>query len=139
MSDPVWGKLICLKKLRSLWLDVVKLPVCGINLENDVLYIDLEHPAYLQEWKMGEERYLELLRKEYKARGLKKIVIFKKIIVQLKITRSPQIKKDEAIERYEERSSGDFSINTSNPKLRKIFENIKELIRSKNDKQTESL
>lgn len=134
MNDPVWEKLEKIKALRKLWLNVVKLPISGIDLKNETLYITLAHPAYLQEWKMGQERHMQALREEYKKRDLKKIVVFRKIQCSL----APQAlkkeaKKQEINESYQERSKGDFEIKCVNPKIKNIFISIQNTIRSKHD------
>lgn len=138
MIDPVWGKLTQINALRSLWLDVVKLPIAGINLENEILKITFSHPAYLQEWKINEERFLQELREEYKKRELKKIVVFRKIVCKERYIK-PKEEKEECNQTYEERSKGEFENLCTNPNLYKILENIRESIRSKNDTQTENL
>lgn len=138
MIDPVWGKLTQINALRNLWLDVVKLPIIGIDLKNEILHITFAHPAHLQEWKINEERFLQELREEYKKRELKKIVVFRKIVCKEKYIK-PKKKKEECNQTYEERSKGEFKNLCTNPNLYKILENIRESIRSKNDTQTENL
>lgn len=140
MIDPVWEKLEKIKALRKLWLDVVGLAISGIDLKNEVLHITLAHPAYLQEWRIGEERYLQALREEYKKRELKKVAVFKKIQCSL----APQaIKKEPSNpkinETYEERSVGDFEIKCNNPSLKHIFEKIQNTIRNQHDRKAENL
>lgn len=132
MSDLLWGKLEMIRALSHLWADVVKLPIAGIDLKNEILYITLAHPAHLQEWRLGEERYMQALREEYKQRELKKIVVFRKIVVKEKPYKKTKT-AEEKQETYTERSKGDFEIKCANPRLRKIFESIRETIRSKND------
>lgn len=138
MSDPVWAKLEKINALRKLWLDVVKLPMTGIDLKNEMLVITLAHPAHLQEWRMGEERYMQSLRQEYKQRELKKIAVFRKIIVKENIHKEMKI-AEEKQETYKERSKGCFKNHCTHPKLSKIFEDIAEDIRRNHDTKTKDL
>ncbi|ANV98304.1 hypothetical protein BBW65_07095 [Helicobacter enhydrae] len=135
----MWEKFEKIKALRSLWLDVVKLPIVGINLENDILRITLSHPAHLQEWRMKEEVFLEELRREYKKRGLKKVAVFKKIVC--KVNGGVETKKEEKEEdlSYEERARGEFVNHCTNERLAGMFEKIREIIRSRNDRETKAI
>lgn len=138
MKDPVWGKLAQINALRSLWLDVVKLPITGILLKNEVLYIYFAHPAFLQEWRIGEQRYMEDLREAYRQRELKKIAVFRKIQVQVRVYQERSF-KEEKQEFYEERAALGFECRCTHPRLKAIFETISENIRRKNDTKAKNL
>ncbi|WP_300224092.1 hypothetical protein [uncultured Helicobacter sp.] len=138
MIDPVWGKLTQINALRNLWLDVVKLPIIGIDLKNEILHITFAHPAHLQEWKINEERFLQELREEYKKRELKKIVVFRKIVCKERFKRVEKpINQEEG--NCKEKAKGDFTNHCTNSKLFEAFERIRKTIRSKNDTQAENL
>lgn len=81
----IWELLKKIRALKKLWDCAVGLPIGTINLKDEVLYITFCHPAHLSEWRMGEERYMKALREEYRRQGLKKIVVFKKIVCQKNI------------------------------------------------------
>ncbi|WP_305862492.1 hypothetical protein [Helicobacter cholecystus] len=138
MRDPVWEKLYQINALKSLWEDVVKLPMIGIDLRNEILHITFAHIGYLQEWRMGEEMYMNSLREEYKKRGLRKVVVFRKIKCKVKFKRIEKTQEQKQ-EQYTEKSIGEFKNHCTNQRLFEAFERIRETIRSKNDREAKNL
>lgn len=141
MSDielEVWQMIRKMVILRKLWASAVGIPTVGIILKNEIMYVFVSHPAHLNEWRLKEEQYMQALRDEYKKRALKNKVVFKKVVVKKKYIKEKE-EKEEVKPTYKERAKGDFINHCKNPRLYKIFEDIKEIIRKNNEQQSENL
>ena len=137
-ESEVWEMIRKIRILRKLWDSAVGIPTEGIILKNEIMHVFVSHPAHLNEWRLKEEQYMQALRDEYKRRALKNKVVFKKIVVKKKYIKEKE-EKEENKPSYEERAKGDFINHCKNPRLYKIFEDIREIIRKQNEQQSENL
>lgn len=115
--------------------------ICRIDLRKvggrEVCVIVFSHPLALQEWKMEKARTLEKMRELYKQRGLKKMLVFYQVLVEVVFSYSPNKEIKESKQIYKERSSGEFEIKVQDTTLRSIFKSIQAAIKQNLKKESQ--
>lgn len=141
----MWQEIEKRKALKGLVFDSVgeglKRLVCRIDLRSvgsqKVCVIVFSHPLALQEWKREESHTLEKMRRLYKERNLKGVVVF--YSVKAEVSHKPSVKEKETeAETYKEQSSGEFEIRAQDEKLKKTFKAIQSAIKDNLLKERES-
>ena len=127
-SDKV-NKHRCLKKIISLMPAKYKNFIKSINHKGEVLYINVTHPAIRQELFFKRKLILEIIELMHKNNICKEIKV-SKIITNYKYSPPPKPPKD--IKFYFKKAK-DFEIKAKNPEIRKIFEEIKEILSDRNN------
>ncbi|AXH10089.1 hypothetical protein CP960_08470 [Malaciobacter halophilus] len=92
-------------------------------VKNDTLYFVLTHPVYKMEFEYNKALINSLLSSAHMT-SIKDVKFF--------VTNKREKKQEEIIfyEKYDERSYGIFKNSLKDPKLHKIFEEIREIIKS---------
>lgn len=112
------------------------LPLSGLfahpSLKGDTLFFVFKHQGALAEFEYKKEDILKNMRTYYKqhAHRLKSHgIVFARVAAKARYE-APDPKPEETKPFFKERSSGDFEIHCTDPKLKKAFESIQNLIRS---------
>lgn len=118
-----------LKNLVFDSLEELKSFVCRIELrsfgESKKLVIVFFNFFALKQWEAKEAFFLARMRKLYKERGLKEVIIFHQVIAEAQGQRRF----------YKEKSSGDFEVLSSSETLNAIFTRIKIAIKENLEKE----
>jgi len=112
-------------------------PLCDLfryaKIKGNTLFFVFKADAAKFEFKHQKERILERMRTYYKLhkeRLMKANALFKEIAaVVIAEHKVEEIKKESLV--YGERSSGEFTIACTDPKLRMLFESIQQTIKNK--------
>ena len=133
-NQPLYNKLKtvkCFEKIRSLLPPRLSNAILFIYIKNDTLFFVLNHPGYKMEFNYNLNLIKRVLKELKKREVACKDLVFRNIKTFVSNKIDFKEKKNEAEEKltYNERAAGDFEIKTDNPNLKKIFQNIKTIIR----------
>ncbi len=125
------NRYYCYKKFISLLIPRYQRAIAFVYIRNNTIYIAVSHPGVNMELNSNKD-FLKsiltmLINGDEKCKDLKasKIVLF-----NTNRGRAIRDKKEEdTIPRYRERALGNFKIETEDKDLRKIFINIREIIK----------
>ena len=103
--------------------------ISSINHKGEVLYIKVSHPAIRQElfYKRNEIFYII---KTMHNHGICKEIKVSKIVTDYKYIPPPKPPKEI---KFYLKSAKDFKNRAKNPEIRKIFDEIKEILNAKNN------
>ncbi len=134
-NQPLYSKLKtikCYEKIKSLLPIRLQKAVLFIYVKNSTLFFALNHPGYKMEFNYNvnfiKRALKELKKKEIACKDFDFREI--KVFVSNKIDTLSTTDKQEEKLTYQERATGEFEIKTDNENLKKIFENIQEVIKS---------
>jgi hypothetical protein len=104
--------------------DIKRLFLYG-GVSNNTLRLTFSSPAGASEFNSKRDRYIAEFRKIYKEQNLKELIYFQNIEV-VSVFRAKQKGKKEV---YIDRAKGEFINKAKNPKIYKMFEEIRGAIR----------
>jgi len=127
--DDKVQKQRCLKKIISLMPPKYKKFISSLNYKGEILYINVTHPAIRQElfYKRGE--IFSIIKTMHDHEICKNIKV-SKIITNYKYT--PISKPPKKIKFYL-KTAKDFENRAKNPEIRKLFDEIKEILSANKD------
>lgn len=138
MESNVWAGIEKRKALRELVLDSI--PACLAPLisrvalrengSNATCIIVFKHNLALAEWNRTQSQTLERMRKLYKERNLKQIVVFNAVRAEVEFKPIQKENPKQESLAFKEQSSGNFAIHCQEESMRKIFLKIQENIKN---------
>lgn len=100
--------------------------------EDKVLRLFFTHPACLQEFNFNKDEILVKMREVYKSQKLMGAIFFNKVEGKIATKIKVNQKKQENINcKYVEKSTAQFQNKATNERLRRIFEDIREIIKNR--------
>ena len=119
----------CLKKIISLMPPKYKNFILSMSYKGEILYIKVSHPAIRQELFYKKNEILTIIKTMHN-HGICKEIKVSRIITDFKYAPSPKIPKEI---KFYLKNAKDFENRAKNPKIRKIFDEIKEIISASNN------
>ena len=133
-NKPQFSKLNrykCIKKIESMFMPIFQRFVQFTYIKNDTLFFVLNHNAGKQEFDNSIQNIKKALKlyapQECEELAIKDIKAF--------ITHTPAHEEKTApqkVQKYRERSDGDFAIDIKDPRLSALVLNIQNIIKEKN-------
>ena len=117
----------CLKKIISLMPPKYKKFIISINHKGEILYINVSHPAIRQELFYKRNEILSIIKTMHKY-GMCKEIAVSKIITNYKYSPIPKPPKEI---KFYLKNATTFENRAKNPKIKKLFEEIKEILSAK--------
>ncbi len=115
----------CLKKIISLMPPKYKKFILSIQYKGEVLYIKVSHPAIKQELLIKKTEIFTIVKTMHNHNICNELNI-KKLYVDYKYTPEPKPMKEI---KFYLKQAGDFENRAKNPEIRKIFDEIKEILK----------
>ena len=119
----------CLKKIISLMPPKYKKFIMYMSYKGGILYIKVSHPAIRQELFYKRNEILSIIKTMHN-HGICKDIKVSKIITDFKY--SPPLKTFKEVKFYL-KNAKDFENRAKNPKIKQIFDEIKEIINDSNN------
>ena len=132
-NKPQFSKLSkykCIKKIQSIFTPALQKMIKFAYIKNDTLFFVLNHPAGKQEFDNNIQSIKSALN------FVRPPECSETVINDIKafVTHTPKKKQQISVKeerRYQERASGDFTINIQDEKLNKLVKSIREIIKTK--------
>ena len=118
----------CLKKIITLMPPKYKKFINSINYKGEILYIRVSHPAIRQELFYKRKEIFSIIKTMHN-HGICQNIKVSKIVTDYKYS-PPKIPKEI---KFYLKNAKDFENKAKNPKIKKIFEEIKEIISDRNN------
>jgi hypothetical protein len=116
----------CLKKIIALMPRNYNKYISSTYLKGDILYINVSHPALRQEIFYNKNIIFSIIKSFHKANQCLNINT-KKIVTMYKYKKDQKPNKEI---KFYIKEAGEFEIKAKNEKIRKKFEEIKELLKT---------
>jgi hypothetical protein len=116
----------CLKKIIALMPRNYNKYISSTYLKGDILYINVSHPALRQEIFYNKNIIFSIIKSFHKANQCLNINP-KKIVTMYKYKKDQKPNKEI---KFYIKEAGEFEIKAKNEKIRKKFEEIKELLKT---------
>jgi len=125
-NHPKLKEAESIRKITEAFDDRLKKFFVYGTVKGDTLFLFFNHQIGLLEFNGKKDKYLEKMRAIYKKERLKDVLFFRKVNAQLKLESG---KKIDNTKREPDVAEGDFEIKCKNPQLKKMFENIRSIIK----------
>jgi len=119
----------CLRKIISLMPPKYKKFILSLYHKGEILYINVSHPAIKQELFYKREEILSIIKTMHKY-GICNEIKVSKIITNHKYTPPPKPPKEI---KFYLKSANDFENRAKNPEIKKLFDEIKEILSARKD------
>lgn len=145
MESNVWVEIEKRKALRELVFDSISARLAPLIARvalrevgsNAACVIVFKHNLALIEWNHTQSQTLERMRKLYKERNLKQVVVFNAVKAEVEFKPIQKENPKQESLAFKEQSSGNFAIHCKDENLRKIFLEIQENIKNNLAKEKE--
>lgn len=127
------SKFRCIKKIQSLFSPALQRMIKFAYFKNDILFFVLNHPGAKQEF----DNNIQSIKSALKFVAPEECIDISVTDIKAFVTNKPVGKitlfKTDSKEVYQERATGNFTIDIKDEKLNSLVKSIQNIIKSKND------
>lgn len=130
-THPKMQEQQAIKKLLNACSDELKKGYTGGHVRDDkTLVLFFKHNAFTHEFTLKYKEILQKMREIYKKENLAGAIFFTKVEAKVAFVKDTSATLSNQ-EKYAERSSGNFHIGCEDEKIRSLFEDIQNIIKTK--------